>query len=370
MTPDPGGRTAAKARDFLAELERRLIARMYEVPPTIQEADLAEQEEQAAARPRRVPTLIAYAEDVIERRFEPVLATGTMGIYRAALRAWKTYFGKRDGHPAVLLDKLTPSMWLDYRSWRATHRNSSYGDKKTVSARTLNADQQCIVRVLNEAVLDGHLDANPLAGMRKLREPRQPRRYLTQAEVTRVLLASDRHLRPLVLAALYTGCRKSEILALTWSDIDFEAAKLVVHRKKTGTSDWLDLHPALALAIKGIRKRRPGATPTDFVFLSRKGTNRWDARKAWRRAIEGAGLGDRKGLGLHCLRHTFATHFLSSGGAVTDLQAQLGHANLQTTQRYADLISERRRKGVMALAFGGVRPRRSTAGRAAAGQQA
>ena len=42
---------------------------------------------------------------------------------------------------------------------------------------------------------------------------------------------------------------------------------------------------------------------------------------------------------------------MRSGGAVTDLQAQLGHAELTTTQRYADLVSERRREAVMAMTF-------------------
>ena len=74
-------------------------------------------------------------DGVIDRRFEPVLAPGTMGIYRAALRAWRIHFGKRDGHPAVRLDKLTPAMWLDYRAWRANTRNSSSTPRGSTTPR-------------------------------------------------------------------------------------------------------------------------------------------------------------------------------------------------------------------------------------------
>ncbi len=49
------------------------------------------------------------------------------------------------------------------------------------------------------------------------------------------------------------------------------------------------------------------------------------------------------------------THFLQSGGAVTDLQQQLGHAELATTQIYASAPSERRRAAVRALVFGAPR---------------
>ena len=61
------------------------------------EADRKEADVVAAARPREVPTFVGYAEDVIERRFSAVLSDGAMGVQHAALRAWKGFFGARDG---------------------------------------------------------------------------------------------------------------------------------------------------------------------------------------------------------------------------------------------------------------------------------
>jgi site-specific recombinase XerD len=52
-------------------------------------------------------------------------------------------------------------------------------------------------------------------------------------------------------------------------------------------------------------------------------------------------------------RHSVPSSHLQNGGAVTDLQQQLGHAELATTQIYAAAISGRRRATVMALEFGG-----------------
>ena len=50
-------------------------------------------------------------------------------------------------------------------------------------------------------------------------------------------------------------------------------------------------------------------------------------------------------------RDSFATHYLQCGGAVTDQQQQLGHAEFATTQIYASALSARRRASVMALDF-------------------
>ncbi len=343
--------TEKEAKDFLDEVERRILAEAYEVPPTLSEAQERAVQASVENAPREVPTLVGYATDVIERRFEPVLAKGTIGVYRAALRAWTEYFGKRDGHRAVRLDEITPARWLDYRAWRAKHRNSTHGTKKTVSARTLNADQQCVIRILNEAVLDGHLDANPLAGIKKLRETRRPRRYLTKKELGALIANCPEHFRSFLVTAIYTGARKSEITRLRWSDIDFERGKLSLYRPKTGTADLLDLHPAIAVELTRLRASRENVEPDDHVFLSSRGTPFREIRRSWALAVKAAGLDGRKGLTPHSLRHSFATHFLQNGGAVSDLQQQLGHAELATTQIYASALSKRRREAVMGLDF-------------------
>ncbi|MCG3136064.1 MAG: Tyrosine recombinase XerC [Planctomycetes bacterium] len=342
------------AKEFLAELERRVIARAYEVPPTILEADRKDAAVQAAAAPKKVPALVTYAEHVVDERFEAVLAPGTIGVYHSALRAWKGFFGAKPGQPARRLDEITPAMWSDYRAWRATHRNAICGTGTTVGPRTMNSDQQCLVRILNEAVADGYLDKNPLAGMKKLRCPQKSRRYLTKAEVAALFGAAEPHFRPMLVTAVYTGARKGELVRLRWSDLDLVAGKIALFRPKVGTADWIDLHPTVAAELKALKERRAArkeVRPEDHIFLSRYGRPFHNIHTSWRLACKGAGLAGREGVSFHSLRHTFATFFLQQGGAVTDLQQQLGHADLATTQIYAHGLSERRRATVMALDF-------------------
>ena len=345
------------AREFLGELERRKLAAVYEVPATLQEVRRAEEEQQRAATvPEKppVPTLVSYAEHVIDTRFAPVLAAGSVGVYRAALRAWRDYFGEKP------LDAITPALWATYRAWRATARHSTHGERtKPVGPRTLNADLQCLVRILNEAVLDEHLATNPLAGTRKLREPKRPRRFLSVEEVERLLANCPKRFKPLLVTAIFTGCRKSELVAIRWHDVDLDGRTLTIFRSKTGTSDRLDLHPVVVKELTRLRKRRPDATGEDHVFLSTHGTAFVDVRKSWNAALRAAGIDARPGLTFHSTRHSFATAFLANGGAVTDLMAQLGHRKLETTQIYAAAVSERRRATVMALPFGATRKHRA-----------
>jgi integrase len=216
-------------------------------------------------------------------------------------------------------------------------------------------------------VRDGLLVANPLAGLRMEREERRVRRYLGKLEIGRLILACDEWLRPLVVAALFTGARGGELKALKWGDVNVEEGKIALYRSKTRRGDHLDLHPVLADELRRVRAaiiaakkadpEHPGVKADEFVFLNRDGTPYRDVRKAWARAIETAGLSGREGLTFHALRHTFATHFLSNGGAVTDLQAQLGHSKLATTQVYAAMVNERRRDTVLALDYGALTSR-------------
>ena len=128
-------------------------------------------------------------------------------------------------------------------------------------------------------------------------------------------------------------------------------------------ADSLDLHPTLAEELARLRGTRRHAQPDDRVFLNRYGRPWRDPRRAWKKALVAAKLDHLSGLRIHDLRHTFATHFLEGGGAVTDLQAQLGHTNLATTQRYAEMLNERRRDTVLGLDYGTRRGRRKGASR-------
>jgi integrase len=382
------------AEDFLAEIERRFLSESYTRPQTVAAAEGAG----AEAKPAAVESFVDYAERVLEKRIAKEIRDKTLELYRGNLRALRGFFGERtvqadDGTerkvPARRLDEITAAAFLDYRAWRRTACRWRHGatvverdaDGRIVSKRprevansTINRDHHFCALVLGHAVVDGLIAANPLArvhgagghdrGVKKLRESEGRRCALSKGEAASLILACGPELRPLVLAALFTGCRRGELLSLKWRDVDFDREKLEVFRPKDQSHDVLDMHPALAEELGRLKKmRKDKAEPDDAVFLNSYGRPWCDFRRAWRKALKGAKLAGRPGLVFHAMRHTFATHFLENGGAVTDLRAQLGHSKLETTQRYAELVNTRRRDTIRALDFGSKRKRRPAADR-------
>jgi integrase len=394
------GEKESDAKDFLDKVEARLRLGTYVLPPTAAEAEA----QAVKIETPKSPPLVAYSEKQIAGRLA-VKADATRACYRANHLALAAFFGERtvetgtDGGARTLppkrLDEISVTDAIDYRAWRKsvrfvsrkgvrqivaakTDEDGNEVSPKAISASAANRDLQYLSMVLGFAVAERLIPANPLVGLKMEREERRVRRYLSKSEVTKLILACDPWLRPLVVAALFTGCRGGELKALRWGDVNFENAKVTIYRAKVRRGDVLDLHPVLADELRRARaatieaKRkdpeRIGAKDDEPVFVNRHGEPYLDVRNAWARAIESAGLSGRAGLTFHALRHTFATHFLSNGGAVTDLQGQLGHSKLATTQVYAAMVNERRRETVLALDYGALTQRAAVQPEAAGGE--
>ena len=240
------------ANDFLDELEKQILVGSYITPPTVGESLKMDPVEAAPV----VPSFVEYAGTLLKNRLAATLAENTMNVYAANLKALTSFYGPRDGRRGARLDEVSAASFLDYRAWRRAASNHPTGKQTTVSAATCNRDQQFACRVLNEAVVDRHIAANPLAGLKKLKEPRKPRRYLTKDEIALVIEHAPRWFRPLVVAGVYTGARKCELTRLRWSDIDFAGGKIALYRPKVGNADAIDLHPDVAEELKALRARR------------------------------------------------------------------------------------------------------------------
>ena len=122
------------------------------------------------------------------------------------------------------------------------------------------------------------------------------------------------HARPnlgaLACFMFLTGARVGEAVALTWEDLDLEAAKATIRSTKIGLERRAHLPPELVAAISVIRKAKNpfNARPANdrvFGYLSRD-----TARPPWDRAVRRAGL---KPLSFHACRHGFATGLLQAG---------------------------------------------------------
>ncbi len=175
--------------------------------------------------------------------------------------------------------------------------------------------------------------SNPCAFIRPNKR-RKCERFLSEQEIARLGDALDlgRKSQPLHAIIIYllllTGCRRSEITELTWSEV--KGGRLLLHDSKTGPRTvWLGDEARMLLSTL---ERRSPSDPVFWNKLTRRPVR--DIEAFWRDVKAEAGL---PGVRLHDLRHSFASHAAARSETLPMIGKLLGHARLQSTSRYAHL---------------------------------
>ena len=176
-----------------------------------------------------------------------------------------------------------------------------------------------------------------------IREPRKIPQVMSPDETRRVLAVAT-SLKARVALSLCYGCglRAGEVVRLKVKHID-SAQKIIRIEQSKGRKDRnVMLSPEMIDLLRQWWKARRGfdahTTPLQerWLFPGRKPGTPMSTRqlnRLFHEAADGAGI--RKGVNLHTLRHSFATHLLERGSDIRIIQALLGHDKLETTARYA-----------------------------------
>ncbi len=164
-------------------------------------------------------------------------------------------------------------------------------------------------------------------------------RRLEPGEEDRLLKHAGDHLRALIVALLFTGCRVGELLNLTWKQIrrdeDGKPRWLMLPATNTKTYRLRPLPIGARLSAElDMRQHGPDGTafgPEVFVFGNRVGEKVNSVKKAWVGTCRRASISD---LQIRDLRREFASRLRESGASDHDVRDFLGHANITTTSRY------------------------------------
>ncbi|MDE0046584.1 MAG: tyrosine-type recombinase/integrase [bacterium] len=227
--------------------------------------------------------------------------------------------------------------WFKRRSIGEITRNDVQRWFASLRATPVAADRSAPVLsvILRQAEVYGYRPegTNPCTGIRRYRR-RGRERCLSHDEIRRLIRVLDgKHKKRPLLAAvvrllLFTGCRKSEILTLRWSD--YREGKLYLADSKTGPRTvWLS-SPARRVLDRLPRRH-------SWVFPSPRGKRHLSAgalARFWYGVREEAGIGDVR---LHDLRHTYASVALAHGETVLTIGRLLGHNDPATTLKYTHL---------------------------------
>jgi integrase len=233
---------------------------------------------------------------------------------------------------------------------------------KHLSAKTIREIAGVLSVSLNKAFRLGKIDVNPLLRVELPKVEHTEARALAPAEMQRLRDACRGDWTfTFVEIALATGCRRGELLALQWSDVDWLASTLTVSKSVEETTAGLRVKSPKSKrtrkfrigqsAIAALRfqqeqqqehRRLCGADYKDLglIFCQVDGAHLWPhlVSQTIVRRMQKAGIKDAS---LHTLRHTLASHLLANHVPLPVVSARLGHADVNITARiYSHMLPD------------------------------
>lgn len=268
------------------------------------------------------------------------------------LQHWKSQLGVK-----VLAD-LTPAL---IGSVRDDLLNTPYittrkiGDKVVETERkrsgaTVNRYMAALGHCITTAVKEwGWMESSPMPNVKKQEESKGRVRFLSDDERERLLTtckgSQNPYLYPVIVLALSTGMRQSEIMNLTWNDIDFGNKRALLNETKNGDRRAVHLAGKALKLLQSLKENKIRRGDSNLVFPGTHALNTGPAslRTAWLFALKKADITDFK---FHDLRHSAASYLAMNGASLMDLAAVLGHKTLAMVKRYSHL-SETHVSGVV-----------------------
>ena len=299
-------------------------------------------------------TFAEYGKKWLELHAKAHCKTSTYARYEQVFRIHLSpRFGIRP------IDRIERDDLKRYVSELATSKRHGLGTLRNIVA-TLRA-------ILNEAVEDRLIEGNPASRLGKYAFGNARKRdidFLTRSEAAALLAAAKIHsptCYPLFLAALRTGLRLGELIALHWEDIQFgenadDPNRFILVRRNYSLGEFtttknhrarrVDMSREVRQALLDLRDRmamkafeRGEEFVPRLVFPARDGVP-LDGINVYHRhflpCVEAAGL---RRITFHALRHSYASHLIQAGASLAYVKEQMGHSSIQVTvDTYGHLV--------------------------------
>lgn len=284
---------------------------------------------------------------------------------------------------AYLLNHYFVEKWgakplTDINNWLVSNWRKEQLERG-LSPAGINRPVSALKAMLNRAVEWESIDKNPLSNLKPLAEDSSPIvRYLDKPEEIALRLALEQrqenqrqerarynnwlkdrnqptlpslneehtdYLLPMVLVALNTGMRRGECFGLEERDVDLKKSEIVIRGgiSKSGKSRIIPMTEECLSTLKlWIDLKRQNQDSSSLVFPSPVTGSRFNnINSAWRGIVGAAKVQNFR---FHDLRHTFASKLVMKGADLYVVKELLGHASIETTQRYAHLAPEHKAK--------------------------
>ena len=222
-----------------------------------------------------------------------------------------------------------------------------------MSNKTINDHISRLQAAMKYSLVNGYIATNPALGVSKLpKKQTVERRQFTQLETQTLLETTTPSILELVKFALYSGCRKDELLHLRWSDLDLSQDTIQITSKKGAWGEWrpktdagireIPITGPLRKVIDSMLRERD--QDIDWLFITEDKTRRaHNINRSFRNSVdrmltklhpewnENRIIEERKKLVFHSLRYTFASRLANTGIPPKVLQKIMGHESIETT---------------------------------------
>jgi len=215
-------------------------------------------------------------------------------------------------------------------------------DRKIMDA-TVNRYRSMLSAIFNYAIREELIIRNPMKNIKKYNEEARDI-VLTTDEINRLLYncksSKNKELYYIVLLALYTGMRYSEIIFMEKSRLNGNIYSLKAEETKSKKSRKVVIHSECMKLLLEFMELYPNSTNRVFktVYIMR----------SFATALKKSGI---EGVRFHDLRRTFATTLMENGVPATIIQNQLGHSTLRMTEVYLSGSVEKRVEEIEKLCY-------------------
>lgn len=282
-----------------------------------------------------------YYRNMCEKRLGTE-SRGNWGNWRSCLKHLEKY----ESNQRITLSHITPK-WVqgfkDYLENEATAWGCDFRERIKDHPLARNSKLSYFNKLkacLNQAYEDRLIAYNPMRGIENFKPEDGKRMYLTIEELRKLVdtVCEYPNIKRAFLFSCLTGLRRSDVIRLTWRDVQQqgEFTRIIFKQKKTSGQEYLDITPQAA-ELMGER-----GLPDEQIFTdihSPSCTN--EAIKRW---VLRAGID--KEITFHCGRHTFAVMMLDLGTDIYTVSKLLGHRELSTTQIYAKVLDKNKQAAV------------------------
>ena len=277
------------------------------------------------------------------------LAISTLKTYKSSISVLNKYFAN------ILADALSI---VDIKAWL------NQEGLNNITSKVIKTRLAMLNLVLEEAKCDNLIKTNPVSEISQVSITKQINKISTKSdyvvepfnneEKNLIISAADGQMKNLIQFNFWTGLRISELIALQWSDIDFENGFINIKRArvgglikttktKAGTRKILLLKPAR----EALENQLLITQEKEFIFNNPRINKEWTFSavlgKYWRAILKKSGVKYRN---QYQMRHTYASTLISQGENIFWLATQMGHENTKMIiQHYGKWIPQNEKNG-------------------------